>query len=321
MQFVSRKDWGARAPEKKTGINLGQARGIAVHYSAGDTDLDEHSRCAERVRAIQRMHMNDRGWADLAYNWLVCRHGVIFEGRGWGVRSAANGTNEGNAQFHAVCYLDDDKAGTQDVTPEARSALALVIRETWRKGWGAEVKPHSYFKSTGCPGAELRAWISSGGYKDTTPVAKPVTQPSRPPADPVLKAGSKGQAVKDLQSRLNALIHAGLTVDGDFGPATEGAVKLFQRDRGLTPDGIVGPKTKAELAKPARPPAWYKRLLRESKPMLVGDDVRVVQRKVRATPDGKFGPVTAQKVRGYQAAHGLAADGVVGPKTAQRMGP
>lgn len=32
-------------------------------------------------------------------------------------------------------------------------------------------------------------------------------------------------------------------VDGDFGSATEDAVKAFQRDNGLTPDGIIGPKT------------------------------------------------------------------------------
>lgn len=53
----------------------------------------------------------------------------------------------------------------------------------------------------------------------------------------ILKLGSKGKEVELLQEYLK------ITVDGDFGPATEKAVKEFQKDRGLTVDGIVGPKT------------------------------------------------------------------------------
>lgn len=53
----------------------------------------------------------------------------------------------------------------------------------------------------------------------------------------VLKLGSKGDEVEDLQSYLK------IKVDGDFGPKTEEAVKKFQKENGLTPDGIVGSKT------------------------------------------------------------------------------
>ena len=53
----------------------------------------------------------------------------------------------------------------------------------------------------------------------------------------VLKLGSKGKEVEDLQKYLK------IKVDGDFGPKTEEAVKKFQKENKLTADGIVGEKT------------------------------------------------------------------------------
>jgi hypothetical protein len=53
----------------------------------------------------------------------------------------------------------------------------------------------------------------------------------------VLKNGSKGKEVKELQEYLN------ITADGDFGPGTEKHVKKWQTQHGLVADGIVGPKT------------------------------------------------------------------------------
>lgn len=57
----------------------------------------------------------------------------------------------------------------------------------------------------------------------------------------VLKLGSKGEGVKVLQEYLN------LTIDGEFGPNTDRAVKDFQREKSLTPDGIVGNSTWAAM--------------------------------------------------------------------------
>ena len=62
-----------------------------------------------------------------------------------------------------------------------------------------------------------------------------------------LKHGSRGQAVRVLQQQLN-LQGAKLAVDGDFGAATEAAVRAYQVKVGLVPDGIAGEKTLAVLA-------------------------------------------------------------------------
>lgn len=63
---------------------------------------------------------------------------------------------------------------------------------------------------------------------------------------PVLRRGSEGDAVEVLQVRLRQQ-GLPLTLDGDFGPATELAVKAFQARAGLLADGIVGPQSWAAL--------------------------------------------------------------------------
>ena len=63
----------------------------------------------------------------------------------------------------------------------------------------------------------------------------------------ILKAGSKGEAVKQLQQKLAIIGYAPGPADGSFGAKTKAAVTAFQKDAGLTQDGIVGAKTLAEL--------------------------------------------------------------------------
>jgi peptidoglycan hydrolase-like protein with peptidoglycan-binding domain len=55
-----------------------------------------------------------------------------------------------------------------------------------------------------------------------------------------------GEQVKYLQAQLN-LRGARLKIDGNYGPLTQHAVATFQRQNGLTADGIVGPKTWGKL--------------------------------------------------------------------------
>ena len=67
---------------------------------------------------------------------------------------------------------------------------------------------------------------------------------------PVLRRGSTGAAVGDLQTMLSKLKFA-LAIDQDFGAATELAVMRFQGDKKLTADGIVGKETWDAIEKAA----------------------------------------------------------------------
>lgn len=76
---------------------------------------------------------------------------------------------------------------------------------------------------------------------------------------PTVRRGDKGNAVRSMQS---LLLERGYDLgkwgaDGDFGSATEKAVKQFQRDWGLVEDGVVGKKTWAVLTSSPAKVTYY----------------------------------------------------------------
>jgi N-acetylmuramoyl-L-alanine amidase len=139
-----------------------------------------------------------------------------------------------------------------------------------------------------------------------------------------LRVGADGAAVRDLQRRLVA---AGFEVTDDGGryaPATEAAVRRFQQARGLTADGICGRDTWTALVE-----AGYHlgdRLLYLRSPMLRGDDVGELQRKLGALGfdsgrvDAILGPTTERALKDFQRNAGLTTDGVCGPDVLAALG-
>lgn len=133
-------------------------------------------------------------------------------------------------------------------------------------------------------------------------------------AEPVLRPGSSGEAVRQLQQALKGLGYDPGAVDGNFGSRTEAAVKAFQSAKGIAADGIVGEITwlnidEADTSNPT--------IRRGS----TGNPVRRAQKRLTlggydtGGVDGIFGAGTEAAVRRFQGDRGLTVDGIVGPQT------
>lgn len=109
-----------------------------------------------------------------------------------------------------------------------------AIAKRWGFGWGGRypTKPDPmHFEFMGSVDDAKRLADQSG-------IPKPERPRKVPPSErPTIQRGARGPYVRFLQRRLK------ITVDGIFGPVTEKAVRGFQKEEGLTADGIVGKRT------------------------------------------------------------------------------
>jgi peptidoglycan hydrolase-like protein with peptidoglycan-binding domain len=148
-------------------------------------------------------------------------------------------------------------------------------------------------------------------------------------ADPIIKLGSKGDAVKKAQKALIERYYLAVgTNDGIFGHVTDFAVRSYQNDRSvghfmafsfpLIIDGIVGPQT------------WHRLAPETVQKGSKGSAVRLLQEILKSfgdpqfdpgPVDGDFGPITETAVKAFQGfavdfdGAPLKVDGIAGPKT------
>jgi len=133
----------------------------------------------------------------------------------------------------------------------------------------------------------------------------------------IIKQGQSSGCVVELQNLLKKQGYNPGAIDGIFGSGTLAAVKSFQKAKGLTVDGLVGPATKSALYPRPVTLATCPSLSSGSK----GECVTLLQKSLntvifaRLAVDGQFGPATQTAVKDFQASRCIAADGIVGPDT------
>lgn len=172
VRYVTRAEWGARAPLGVTRISMPTAK-VYIHHTAGS------ERGAAGMRAIQNGHMkpvaeDGRGFRDIAYSFVIDGDdGVIYEGRGPGVKGGHVTGAENN--HHGVCLMGNYENET--LTGAAYRALVDLLRHGRDRGWWllATVVGHSDEPGaqTACPGDHLYARLPALRREVTSPAPGP----------------------------------------------------------------------------------------------------------------------------------------------------
>lgn len=195
---------------------------------------------------------------------------------------------------------------------------------------------HGHVRRMGRMGAVEH--LPTPGPTPTPVAAKPTATPSswKTSTDdyyagyPVLKVGSSGSDVSDMQTRLKELGYYTGSIDGRFAGGTQDAVKAFQSANGLTADGIAGRATQDKLYSTGAVAKTITTSGTSSAYSLLkdgsyGTEVRKLQARLTELGyyaggvDGVYGSSTESAVKSFQRANGLSADGQAGEATQKKL--
>ncbi|WP_230466381.1 peptidoglycan-binding protein [[Actinomadura] parvosata] len=176
-------------------------------------------------------------------SYVACPHQKVFEGRGLHHLPAANGPGL-NAGHYAVLGLVGN-AGLVEPTDGILNGILDAVQYVRDYGRaGKEIKGHRDGYSTDCPGEPLYAWVRRGAPRPGGGSGPPAPPAAPPFPGRLLKYPPvmRGEDVRTWQEQMRRR-GFDLAADGAYGARSREACLSFQRQQGITGDGIVGPLT------------------------------------------------------------------------------
>ena len=254
-------------------------------------------------------------------------------------------TADGIAGPQTIAKIDaayEAKGGSSSGSGSSASGLKLNSKGTDVRNLQQDLTTLGYYwaEITGNFGAKTETAVKRfqeengltadgvAGTKTLNAVAAAVARKGGTPASggsagTTLKLNSQGTKVSQLQTDLKQLGYYYAEITGNFGEKTEAAVKVFQKAKGLTADGVAGTKTLNAIAA-AVDKAGGSSSGSSSTNMKLGSTgtaVSALQQNLTTLGyyygdvTGHYGNLTQQAVKKFQKAKGLTQDGVASTAT------
>ncbi len=166
--IITCPDWGARKPKQDI-QTIPASKRIIFHHTAGHHKNLENPNAQSRAeseryaRDIQAYHMS-QGWTDSGHSFLICRNGLILQGR-WITVSAIQAKHMVRSAHcpgqNEQIGIEHEHVGNELMTKQQRessSRLMAWIADQYDRKTVLPVDPHSKYFATACP-ANLKADI------------------------------------------------------------------------------------------------------------------------------------------------------------------
>uniref|UniRef100_A0A8C7J658 Peptidoglycan recognition protein 5 n=1 Tax=Oncorhynchus kisutch TaxID=8019 RepID=A0A8C7J658_ONCKI len=121
VEVVTRGQWGAAAPQCRETLKYPAQRVIIHHTALHCGGIQE---CMDQLIHIQRMHMQDRNFDDIGYNFLIGGDCTVYEGRGWGV--VGTHTKGNNHNSLAIAFMGN--FNNESPSPAAKSSVKQLLQ-------------------------------------------------------------------------------------------------------------------------------------------------------------------------------------------------
>lgn len=155
---VPRSEWGARDPNKICGEVVAPYRLTIHHTAVPDTDGSDIN---VRLRQMQAYHIDNNGWCDIGYHFIVSQAGKIYQGRSDERRPGAHTGNQNNGNIGVSLIGNYEANPLIEVQIDAAIRILSWIKQTYPGiGWSrTNIKGHKEWpgQSTACPGKNFMA--------------------------------------------------------------------------------------------------------------------------------------------------------------------
>jgi putative cell wall-binding protein len=204
--IVTRAEWGSmtKLPYCSKPRYAKNMRGVVIHHTVNSNDYTAEQ-APGIVRAIQMYHVQQMGWCDVGYNFLVDRFGTIYEGRRGGIDKQVRGAHAGNWDVNLYTTGIAMIGNFQKVAPPPALKRAVVHLSAWRLSLFGH-RPFGTFTingismrrisghrdvnldgfnpstATACPGQLAYDWIHNGGMRKQVRNVMDKAAASQPPA-------------------------------------------------------------------------------------------------------------------------------------------
>lgn len=135
---------------------------IIIHCSATRPEWNADLGGLAKVAEIRRWHVEDNGWSDIGYHYIVDRNGQVFDGRPEG-RSGAH-TRGHNANSIGICLIGGFGSSETDnfdehYTPKQEQVLRKLIAGIERRYDIKKISGHNQYAAKACPGFNVPRWL------------------------------------------------------------------------------------------------------------------------------------------------------------------
>lgn len=138
--------------------------GIIVHCTATRPEWFSGRPLAAKIAEVRRWHMQDRGWSDIGYHFLIDRDGKVGTGRP--IEKVGAHTRGQNTGTIGICLIGGygsaaDDQFNENFTLGQQEALLDLIADLRRKYGNLTLAGHNNFASKACPGFNVGRWFNS----------------------------------------------------------------------------------------------------------------------------------------------------------------
>jgi N-acetylmuramoyl-L-alanine amidase len=109
-KIINKEEWGGRPPKVPTDDLDVPVPFVVLHHGGVKQYCVTENDCAAIVRSYQNLHMDENGWNDIGYNFVVGEDGNVYRGRGWETVGAHSPTY--NFKSIGICIIGDFTGST-----------------------------------------------------------------------------------------------------------------------------------------------------------------------------------------------------------------